>query len=170
MLLATHSKVLALKAPGTMRKNKPSRLAIVTYASDANNTESVEENNNENTFINEHKENMRELRKLLLEKRKELERKRVANFHQVKDAATKSANNMGDAANQSAKNLRTSLTAFAQSEIEFVRSLFPEAWSEAGCCNKTQGDHISSTDEVTPEVLDPLDAKMDPDYQPPSKQ
>ena len=116
----------------------------------------------DNTFVNDHKAGIRELRKLLLEKRKELERKRVASFHHVKDSLGKSSD-----------SVRDSLTTFAKSEIEFVKSLFPDKCNDHGEGDSDADvDGVSSTDSsnaVTPQVVDPLDAKMDPDYEPPKR-
>ena len=112
-------------------------------------------------FIEEHKSNMRELRKILLEKRKELERKRVAQFHQLRDSLKRNTANVGDMAT----NVHESVVTFAQSEMEFIKTVFPNS-----CGTSSESDMESTAEDmaqVEAEVVDPMDAKMDPSYEPP---
>lgn len=122
----------------------------------------------ENNFVSEHKARMREMRKLLLDKRKEMERKRTASFHKVKESLGKSN------ANDAFASVKDTLTTFAQSEIDFINSIFPEISAQCKkCVHPDAHDNDNENEEVIPEVmvdpldpLDPLDAKMDPDYEP----
>ena len=118
----------------------------------------------ENNFVSEHKARMREMRKLLLDKRKEMERKRTASFHQVKESLGKSN------ANDAFASVKDTLATFAQSELDFINSIFPEISAQCKKCvhpDAQDRPDQHENEKVIPEVMvDPLDAKMDPDYEP----
>jgi len=117
---------------------------------------------NDESFIEDHKSNMRELRKILLEKRKELERKRVAQFHQLRDSIKKNSSTV----NELTANLQKSVSVFAEAEVEFLKSIFPNHCN--GCGHESDvNESKESAETVEPEVMDSLDAKMDPSYEPP---